>query len=295
MKGIILAGGSGTRLYPITKSTSKQLLPLYDKPMIYYALSTLMLAEIREIMIITTVHDQVAFKNLLGDGSHFGIKLEYQVQEHPNGLAESFILAKDFIKGSNVALTLGDNFFYGQSFSSQLLNMKHYVMQNGGGGIFGTMVSDPRAYGVVEFDEDKNVISIEEKPKFPKSNYAVPGLYFFDKNVAEIASQVVPSDRGELEITSVIENYLSKNKLKVELLGRGLAWLDTGTHDDLLEAANFVKTIQKRQGLHIGSPEEIGFMQGWISKEELLEYSSDLQKNDYGQYLKQLALGEINA
>lgn len=288
MKGIVLAGGSGTRLYPLTKATSKQLMPLYDKPMIYYSLSTLMLAGIRDILIITTPQDNENFKKLLGNGSDFGINLTYAIQDHPNGLAEAFIIGEEFIGSDSVALILGDNFFYGQHFSEQLLNARKFVETNGGGAIFGTLVSDPTAYGVVEFDENHKVLSIEEKPTQPKSNYAVPGLYFFDNTVSAKAKGVTPSARGEIEITSVIEQYLNEGKLNVELFGRGMAWLDTGTHGDLLKAANFVETVQDAQGLLIGSLEEIGYMNGWLSKEQLQESIKDLQKTKYGQYLQKL-------
>ena len=288
MKGIVLAGGSGTRLYPLTKASSKQLMPLYDKPMIYYSISTLMLSGIRDILIITTEMDRPNFKNLLGDGSSFGINISYEIQEHPNGLAEAFIIGEKFIGQDNVALTLGDNFFYGQHFSSQLNKAKENVEKNGGGYIFGTLVSDPTAYGVVEFDDNNKVISIEEKPVSPKSNYAVPGLYFFDNTVSKKAKEVKPSERGELEITSVIEKYLEEENLSVELLGRGMAWLDTGTHYDLLQASNFVHTVQDRQGLIIGGLEEIGYNNGWITKEELKESIKELSKTTYGQYLQKL-------
>lgn len=288
MKGIVLAGGSGTRLYPLTKATSKQLMPLYDKPMIYYSLSTLMLAGIKDILIITTPQDSDNFKKLLGDGSDFGVSFTYAIQEHPKGLADAFIIGKDFIGNDSVALILGDNFFYGQHFSEQLKNARKYVEENGGGSIFGTLVNDPTAYGVVEFDANKKVISIEEKPTQPKSNYAVPGLYFFDKTVADKAIMVKPSERGEIEITSVIEQYLDEGKLQVELFGRGMAWLDTGTHDNLLKAANFVNTVQDSQGLLIGSLEEIAYTNGWLSKDELASSIKDLQKTKYGQYLQKL-------
>lgn len=288
MKGIVLAGGSGTRLYPLTKATSKQLMPLFDKPMIYYSLSTLMLAGIKDILIITTPQDNENFKKLLGNGSDFGINLTYAIQDHPNGLAEAFIIGEEFIGSDSVALILGDNFFYGQHFSEQLLNARKFVETNGGGAIFGTLVSDPTAYGVVEFDENHKVLSIEEKPTQPKSNYAVPGLYFFDNTVSAKAKGVTPSARGEIEITSVIEQYLNEGKLNVELFGRGMAWLDTGTHGDLLKAANFVETVQDAQGLLIGSLEEIGYMNGWLSKEQLQESIKDLQKTKYGQYLQKL-------
>lgn len=288
MKGIVLAGGSGTRLYPLTKATSKQLMPLYDKPMIYYSLSTLMLAEIKDILIITTPQDSDNFKKLLGDGSDFGVSFTYAIQEHPKGLADAFIIGKDFIGDDSVALILGDNFFYGQHFSEQLKNARKYVEENGGGSIFGTLVNDPTAYGVVEFDTNNKVISIEEKPTQPKSNYAVPGLYFFDKTVVDKAMIVKPSERGEIEITSVIEQYLDEGKLQVELFGRGMAWLDTGTHDNLLKAANFVNTVQDSQGLLIGSLEEIAYTNGWLSKDELASSIKDLQKTKYGQYLQKL-------
>lgn len=288
MKGIVLAGGSGTRLYPLTKATSKQLMPLYDKPMIYYSLSTLMLAGIKDILIITTPQDSDNFKKLLGDGSDFGVSFTYAIQEHPKGLADAFIIGEDFIGDDSVALILGDNFFYGQHFSEQLKNARKYVEENGGGSIFGTLVNDPTAYGVVEFDANNKVISIEEKPAQPKSNYAVPGLYFFDKTVAGKAKIVKPSERGEIEITSVIEQYLDEGKLQVELFGRGMAWLDTGTHDNLLKAANFVNTVQDSQGLLIGSLEEIAYINGWLSKDELANSIKDLQKTKYGQYLQKL-------
>lgn len=288
MKGIVLAGGSGTRLYPLTKATSKQLMPLYDKPMIYYSLSTLMLAGIKDILIITTPQDSDNFKKLLGDGSDFGVNFTYAIQEHPNGLADAFIIGEDFIGDDSVALILGDNFFYGQHFSEQLKNARKYVEENGGGSIFGTLVNDPTAYGVVEFDANNKVISIEEKPAQPKSNYAVPGLYFFDKTVVGKAKTVKPSERGEIEITSVIEQYLDEGKLQVELFGRGMAWLDTGTHDNLLKAANFVNTVQDSQGLLIGSLEEIAYINGWLSKDELASSIKDLQKTKYGQYLQKL-------
>ena len=288
MKGIVLAGGSGTRLYPLTKATSKQLMPLYDKPMIYYSLSTLMLAGIKDILIITTPQDSDNFKKLLGDGSDFGVSFTYAIQEHPKGLADAFIIGEDFIGDDSVALILGDNFFYGQHFSEQLKNARKYVEENGGGSIFGTLVNDPTAYGVVEFDANNKVISIEEKPTQPKSNYAVPGLYFFDKTVADKAMIVKPSERGEIEITSVIEQYLDEGKLQVELFGRGMAWLDTGTHDNLLKAANSINTVQDSQGLLIGSLEEIAYINGWLSKDELANSIKDLQKTKYGQYLQKL-------
>lgn len=288
MKGIILAGGSGTRLYPLTKAISKQLMPLYDKPMIYYSLSTLMLAGINDILVITTPQDQENFKKLLGDGKDFGIKLSYAIQEEPRGLADAFIIGEEFIGNDSVALVLGDNFFYGQHFSTQLLNAKERIETKGGGSIFGVYVKDPRALGVVEFDENNKVLSVEEKPENPKSNYGIPGLYFFDNTVAEKAKKVKPSARGEIEITSVIEQYLEEGSLYVELLGRGMAWLDTGTHDDLLKAANFVQTVEAAQGLMIGSPEEIAFNNGWLSPQQLEASIKDLHKTKYGRYLQKL-------
>ena len=282
MKGIVLAGGSGTRLYPITKAVSKQLLPLYDKPMIYYPISVLMLAGIREILIISTPRDLPMFKELLGDGSRFGIKFEYAVQEKPNGLAEAFIVGEEFIGDDNVALILGDNIFHGHRFTEILeraTNLKE------GAVIFGYYTKNPEAFGVVEFDKEWNVLSVEEKPENPKSNYIVPGLYFYDNDVIEIAKNVEPSQRGEVEITSVNEEYLKRGKLKVELLGRGMAWLDTGTHEGLLEASNFIETVQKRQGLYIACLEEIAYLKGYINDEELLKTAEELKKTDYGQYL----------
>ncbi|MBQ6512938.1 glucose-1-phosphate thymidylyltransferase RfbA [Methanobrevibacter sp.] len=286
MKGIVLAGGSGTRLYPITKAVSKQLLPLYDKPMIYYPISVLMLAGIKEILIISTPRDLPAYKELLGDGSNFGIKFSYEVQENPNGLAEAFIVGEDFIGDDNVALILGDNIFHGHRFTEIL---KRAMELKEGAVIFGYYTNNPEAFGVVEFDSEWNVLSIEEKPDNPKSNYVVPGLYFYDNDVIEIAKNVKPSDRGEIEITSVNEVYLKRGKLKVELLGRGMAWLDTGTHAGLLEASNFIETIQKRQGLYIACLEEIAYMKGYISKEQLLKTAEELKKTAYGQYLFNLA------
>ena len=290
MKGIVLAGGSGTRLYPITKAVSKQLLPLYDKPMIYYPLSVLMLAGIREILIISTPHDLSQYKKLLGDGSNFGVSFNYAEQKNPNGLAEAFIIGEDFIGSDNVALVLGDNVFYGHRLTETL---EHASKLEEGAIIFGYYTNNPESFGVVEFDDDGNVISIEEKPKKPKSNYIVPGLYFYDNSVIDIAKNVKPSHRGELEITSVNEEYLRRNKLKVELLGRGMAWLDTGTHMGLLEAANFIETVQKRQGLYIACLEEIAFYKGYIDRDELKNQGILFEKTDYGQYLLKLAKSNL--
>ena len=288
MKGIILAGGSGTRLYPLTKAVSKQILPLYDKPMIYYPLSVLMLAKIREVLIISTPRDLPVFKELLGDGTLLGMKFEYKVQEKPRGLADAFIVGKDFIGNDDVAMVLGDNIFYGQSFTSTLTRAAESIKNNKGAVIFGYYVKDPTAYGVVEFNKDGKVLGIEEKPANPKSNYAVPGLYFYDNSVVQIAENVKPSKRGEIEITAVNNEYLKQGKLNVELLGRGMAWLDTGTYDGLLEASNFIATIQKRQGMYVSCIEEIAYRNKWISKDTLLETASGY-KTDYGEYLKFIA------
>lgn len=286
MKGIILAGGSGTRLYPLTKSISKQMLPVYDKPMIYYPLSVLMLAGIKEILVISTPRDIAGFLNLLGNGQKLGIKLEYAIQEEPNGLAEAFVIGESFIGDSSVALVLGDNVFYGSDFGNRL---KESAGLNTGAIIFGCHVADPRAYGVVEVDEEMKVVSIEEKPENPKSSYAVPGLYFFDNGVVEIAKKIEPSERGEKEITSIIEEYRKKGELHVNIMGRGLAWLDTGTHEALLEASNFVEAIQKRQGLYVACLEEIAFRREYISRSQLLKLAEGLIKTDYGKYLLDIA------
>ena len=286
MKGIILAGGSGTRLYPITKRISKQLIPVYDKPMIYYPLSTLMLAGIRDILVISTPEYTPLFESLLGDGSDFGINLSYKVQEHPNGLAEAFILGKEFIGSDSVCLILGDNIYYGSGLSKQL---QEAAKKEDGATVFGYHVNDPERFGVVEFDENMHALSIEEKPEHPKSNYAVTGLYFYDNDVVEIAENLKPSDRGELEITDVNKEYLRRGKLDVKVMGRGYAWLDTGTHDSMLEAASFISTIQKRQNLKVACLEEIAYRMHWISREKLIELAQPLKKNDYGQYLLRLA------
>ena len=291
MKGIILAGGSGTRLYPLTKAISKQIMPVYDKPMIYYPLSTLMLAGIREVLIISTPRDLPVFKELLGDGSQLGMDIQYAIQEAPNGLAEAFIIGEEFIGDDSVALVLGDNIFYGMTFSKILREAATRTESEPGATIFGYYVKDPREYGVVEFDENGIAISIEEKPEKPKSNYAVPGLYFYDNDVVQIAKTIKPSARGELEITAVNNEYLNRGNLHVETLGRGFAWLDTGNHDMLLNAANFVATFQKRQGMYVSCIEEIAYKRGFIDKEQLVKLAQPLLKTEYGQYLIDVSEG----
>lgn len=286
MKGIILAGGSGTRLYPLTRSISKQILPIYDKPMIYYPMSVLMLAGIKDILIITTLRDIRVFRDLFGDGNSLGMNIEYSVQENPNGIVEAFLIGKKFIGNSSVSLILGDNIFFGQSFTILLKRLSELKK---GAEIFGYSVKDPTAYGVVEFDKDMNVISIEEKPENPKSKYAIPGLYFYDNTVVEKARKVKPSLRGELEITDLNRMYLEEKTLKVNLLGRGFAWLDTGTHKNLLQASNFIETIQERQGNYVACIEEIAYRNGWIDKEQLLKLAQPLLKTDYGKYLVEIS------
>lgn len=293
MKGIILAGGSGTRLYPITKAISKQILPVYDKPMIYYPLSVLMLADIRDVLIISTPRDIAMFKELLSNGSQLGMNISYAIQDKPKGLAEAFIIGENFIGSSDVGLILGDNIFYGRGFTPILASAKTKIQQCGGGVVFGYYVRDPRAYGVVELDKNAKAKSIEEKPLHPKSNYAVPGLYFYGNDVIEKAKNVKPSARGELEITSINQAYLDEDRLNVELLGRGMAWLDTGTSDGLLDASNFIATIQKRQGLYVSCIEEIAYLKKWITKDAVL-LQADKYKNEYGEYLRYISNASSN-
>jgi len=288
MRGIILAGGSGTRLFPITKVLSKQILPLYDKPMIYYPLSVLMLAGIREVLIISTPRDLPFFKELFGNGNWLGMSFDYKIQESPRGLADAFIVGADFIGNESCAMVLGDNVFYGRGFAITLKDIRNRIEREGGGTIFGYYVKDPRAYGVVEFDNEGKAVSIEEKPKIPKSHYAVPGLYFYDNNVIDIAKNIKPSARGEIEITDVNNTYLKRSKLTVETLDRGMAWLDTGTYDSLMEASNFIETVQKRQGMYVSCIEEAAYNNGWITKENLLQLAEGY-KTDYGEYLRYIA------
>lgn len=289
MKGIVLAGGSGTRLYPITQGVSKQLMPIYDKPMVFYPISVLMLAGIREILIISTPDDMPGFKRLLGDGSQFGVSFSYEVQPSPDGLAQAFIIGEKFINGDSCALVLGDNIYFGESFGRKLENV---VQRSEGATVFGYQVLDPERFGVVEFDENNRAISLEEKPAKPKSNWAVTGLYFYDKNVVEMAKQVKPSERGELEITTLNDMYLERNALHVEKLGRGFAWLDTGTHDSLLEASSFIHTIEKRQGYKVACLEEIAYKKGWLTKKQVQTQANLLKKTGYGQYLQRMIDGE---